>query len=65
MLMLTSNLLGPDGKLKPSMEPGANPSVPPSIQAPENPAQPAAPIPDQKQAEAPLTPAPIQAHKQS
>ena len=63
--VLDAYLLGDDGKLKPSMEPGAKPSELPSIKAPEAPAQPAAPVPDQKQAETPPPPAPIQAHKQS
>jgi penicillin-binding protein 2 len=63
--VLDAYLLGDDGKLKPSMEPGAKPSELPSIKAPETPAQPAVPVPDQKQAETPPPPAPIQAHKQS
>jgi penicillin-binding protein 2 len=63
--VLDAYLLGDDGKLKPSMEPGAKPSELPSIKAPETPAPSAAPVPDQKQAEAPPPQAPIQAHKQS
>ena len=63
--VLDAYLLGDDGKLKPSMEPGANPSELPSIKAPETPAPSAAPVPDQKQAGTPPPSAPIQAHKQS
>jgi penicillin-binding protein 2 len=58
--VLDAYLLG-----EPSMEPGAQPPELPSIKAPETPAPPAAPVPDQKQAETPPPPAPIQAHKQS
>ena len=63
--VIDAYLLGDDGKVKPSMEPGAKPSGLPSIKAPETPAPRAAPVPDQKQAETPPPPAPIQAHKQS
>jgi penicillin-binding protein 2 len=61
--VIDAYLLGPDGKLKPSMAPGAKPSELPSVKPSEDPAHPAVPVPDQKQAEAPPTPA--QAHKQS
>jgi penicillin-binding protein 2 len=63
--VIDAYLLGDDGKLKPSMEPGAKPSELPSIKAPQTPAPSAVPVPDQKQAGTPPPPAPIQAHKQS
>jgi penicillin-binding protein 2 len=61
--VIDTYLLGPDGKLKPSMEPGAKPPELPSIKPSEDPAHPAAPLPEQKQAETPPTPG--QGHKQS
>jgi penicillin-binding protein 2 len=60
--VIDAYLLGPDGKLKPSMEPGATPAEPPPVK-PADPARPSAPAPEQKQAEAPATPQ--QAHKQT
>ncbi len=57
--VIDAYLLGPDGKLKPSMVPGANPPQ----GKPAEPEHPEAPTPQQKQAEAP--PAPGQGHKQS
>jgi penicillin-binding protein 2 len=59
--VMDAYLLGADGKLKPSMEPGARPTedLPPVKPAPPSNAT----IPDQKQAESP--PPPEQAHKQS
>jgi hypothetical protein len=50
--VIDAYLLGPDGKVKPSLLPGA----PPTESVPAKPAAPAAPILDQKQAEAPLSP---------
>jgi penicillin-binding protein 2 len=47
--VIDAYLLGPDGNVKPSMLPGANPQPPPA--KPAKPAEPPAPILDQKQAE--------------
>jgi penicillin-binding protein 2 len=57
--VIDAYLLGPDGKVKPSLAPGANPEFPPL--KPAEPAKPAAPVLDQKQAESPRPPEP--AHK--
>jgi penicillin-binding protein 2 len=57
--VIDAYLLGQDGKLKPSLAPGAQPSELPPVKAPE-PAHPATPNPDQKQALAPA-----QGHRQS
>jgi penicillin-binding protein 2 len=54
--VIDAYLLGPDGKLKPSMVPGATPGEPRPVKPP-TPPPPSAPTPDQKQAEAPTTPA--------
>jgi hypothetical protein len=54
--VIDAYLLGPDGKLKPSLIPGAAPAEP----VPAKPVEPSprsAKEPDQKQAEAPPTPA--------
>ncbi len=60
--VMDAYLLGPDGKLKPSLLPGASPTEIPSVK-PANPGQSAAPVPEQKRADAP--PVSGQGHKQS
>ncbi|HVW70077.1 MAG TPA: penicillin-binding protein 2 [Steroidobacteraceae bacterium] len=60
--VIDAYLLGPDGKVKPSLLPGGSPAESPAAK-PAEPAQPGVPLPEQKQAESPPTSA--QAHKQS
>jgi penicillin-binding protein 2 len=51
--VIDTYLLGPDGKVKPSLLPGARPSEEPAPIKAAPPTQPTAPIPDEKQAESP------------
>lgn len=60
--VIDAYLLGPDGKVKPSFLPEGSPAESPAVK-PAEPAQPSAPIPEQKQAKSP--PASAEAHKQS